>query len=192
MSSRSVVRRDDATLLVIDEQTRLAEVMQRREAVVSATERLVRTAALVGMPVVVTRQYPKGLGDTDARVEAAVVDVEAAGRTVVRLDKVAFDCFGDAGFVHGLAKLERRQLLIAGMETHICVTQTALSALRDEFDVHVAADACCSRRAGDHDLALARLRAAGAVVSGSESVMYELVGEAGTDEFRALLAIVKG
>jgi nicotinamidase-related amidase len=77
------------------------------------------------------------------------------------------------------------------METHICVAQTTLAALRAGFDVHVAADACCSRRSRDNDLALERMSTAGAVASVSESVMYEWAGRAGTDEFRALLGIVK-
>jgi len=188
----TVVSRDHTVLLVVDEQAKLAAAMERREPVVASTVRLIRTAQLVGMPIVVTRQYPKGLGETEPAVEAALLEVEAQGGRVARVDKVSFDCFGDAGFLRALASFRCRQLVIAGMETHICICQTALSALARDLDVHVMADACCSRSAENHELAMARLRQAGAVVSASESAMYELVGVAGTDEFKALLAIVKG
>jgi nicotinamidase-related amidase len=186
----SIASRHEAVLLVIDEQERLTAVMPDRLGVVLAGVRLVRTAALVGVPIIVTRQYPRGLGDVEPDLAAALT---TAGDVVpVRFaDKVAFDCFGEPSFVAALEATGRRQLIIAGMETHICVVQTALSALRAGYDVHVVADACCSRDAACAETALARLRAAGAVVTVSESVMYELVGEAGTDEFRALLALVK-
>lgn len=191
MSALSVARRDDAILIVIDEQERLAAAMQRRERVAAATSRLVRTAALVGMPVVVTRQYPRGLGDIEPQLAAVLTSAEQDGAQVTVVDKVAFDCFGETGFVEALAHAGRRQLIVVGMESHICVVQTVLSGLREEFEVHVVGDSCCSRDAEHHELALARMRGAGAVVTTTESVMYELVGEAGTDEFRALLGIVK-
>jgi nicotinamidase-related amidase len=192
MPAETIARRDDMLLIVIDEQERLTAVMDRREEVVAATARLVRTAALVGAPIVVTRQYPKGLGETEPELLELLSALQAEGASVTTVDKVAFDCFGETGFVEALAHLGRRQLVIVGMETHICVTQTTLSALREGYDVQVVADACCSRDDAAHAIALQRIRGAGAVVTLVESVMYELVGEAGTDEFRALLRIVKG
>jgi nicotinamidase-related amidase len=188
----SVARREDALLVVVDIQDRLAAAMERRETVVASVVRLVKTAALVGVPIVVTRQYPEGLGGTDLAVAEAVAAVEADGHTVSRADKLAFDCFADPSFVGVVSDSGRNQLILAGMETHICIAQTALHALRSGFEVQVAADACCSRAAEAHALALDRLRSAGTVVSTVESVMYELVGAAGTDEFRSLLRIVKG
>jgi nicotinamidase-related amidase len=191
MSLDTVARRDDAVLIVVDEQERLVAAMDRREQVLATSARLVKVAALVGMPIVVTRQYPKGLGDTDPVLLEALRRAESAGASVSVVDKVAFDCFGDAGFVEALAHLERRQILIVGMETHICITQTSLAGVRQGFDVHVIADGCCSRDEANHAIALDRMRGAGVVVTVAESIMYELVGEAATDEFRELLKIVK-
>ncbi len=191
MPPDTVARRDDAVLVVVDEQERLVAAMDRREQVLAASARLVRVAALVGMPIVVTRQYPKGLGDTDPVLLEALRRAQSEGASVSVVDKVAFDCFGDVGFVEELAHLERRQILIAGMETHICITQTSLAGIREGFGVHVVADACCSRDDASHAIALERMRGAGAVVTVAESIMYELVGEAATDEFRELLKIVK-
>ena len=192
MAPGAKLERGAATLVVVDIQERLAAVMPRREQVISETGRLVRTAALVGMPVVVTRQYPRGLGDTDPALAAVIDEVARAGANVSVIDKVSFDCFGEEAFARALESAGRSTLLVAGMETHICVTQTTLTALQRDFEVHVAADACCSRQDVSHALALERMRAAGAVVTVTESAMYELVGVAGTDEFRALLSIVKG
>ncbi len=180
-----------AVLVVVDIQARLAAAMSRREAVLVSANKLIRTAALVGVPVIVTRQYPAGLGDVEPLVREAVES--AGGATDVRwADKMAFDCFREPAFTEALDATGRTQLVIAGMETHICVVQTALAGLGAGLDVHVVGDGCCSRVDASHDSALARLRAAGATVTTTESVLYELVGEAGTDVFRALLRIVKG
>jgi len=187
----TIARRDDAALLVIDIQERLAVAMPRRDAILSAADKLMRTAALVGVPVVMTRQYPTGLGNVEPQLREAAESVSDS-TTVLWADKVAFDCFAEPAFSAVLGSTGRRQLVIAGMESHICVVQTALSALRDGFEVHVVGDACCSRDAASHESALARMRDAGAVITTTESVLYELVGEAGTDEFRSLLRIVKG
>ncbi len=187
----SVCRREDALLVVVDIQERLAAVMDRRDEVVASVIRLIRVAALVGVPIVVTRQYPDGLGDTDPKVAEALSAVEAAGHSVFRADKVAFDCFADPGFTGIIRASGRSQIVLAGMETHICIAQTALHAVRDGLEVQVSSDACCSRHADAHHTAVDRMRAAGAVVTVTESILYELVGTAGTDEFRNLLRIVK-
>jgi nicotinamidase-related amidase len=191
MSLNSTARREDAALVIIDDQERLASAMEYRDRVLAATVRLVRVAALVGMPIVITRQYPRGLGDTEPALVEAIDAAEHGGARVVSADKVTFDCTCEPAFIDALSTIGRKQLIVAGMETHICVTQTALSTLASGHDVHVVADACCSRDDANHELALARLRHAGVVVTTSESVMYELVGIAGTDEFKALLGIVK-
>jgi nicotinamidase-related amidase len=188
----TIARREDAVLVVIDLQERLTAVMERREAVLSAVVRLIRVATLVGMPIVVTRQYPKGLGETEPVLVEALEAARNEGAIITHADKTTFDCFRETAFAEPLAAAGRSQLIIAGMETHICVTQTALAALRQGLDVHVVADGCCSRDSTNHDLALGRIRSAGGVVTVTESVMYELVGAAATDEFRALLGIVKG
>ena len=186
----SIASRHNAVLIIVDVQERLAATMSRREHVLAASRRLVQTAELVGVPIVVTRQYPTGLGDIEPLIR---VDLERAVGSVpiAWADKVAFDCFAELAFAEALATTGRRQLLIAGMESHICIAQTALNALSRDYEVHVIADACCSREEGSHEIAMARLREAGAVITTTESVLYELVGAAGTDEFRALLRIVK-
>lgn len=186
-----LIDRDDLVLLVVDMQDRLAAVMERREEVVATTVRLIRAAVIVGAPVVVTRQYPKGLGETAPEVAAALREAVEGGVPVTVIDKTSFCACGEPGFTAALEAAGRRQVAIAGMETHICVTQTALSLVAAGYRVQVVEDACCSRRSGDHGTALRRLAAAAVTVTCAESVMYEAVGRAGTEEFGRLLALVK-
>ena len=185
------MNREHTALLVIDLQERLAAAMDRRHEVVSTATFLCQVAGVTGVDVLSTRQYPRGLGETEPVVAAALDAVASLGGTVLHADKMAFDCFRDPAFCEALIATDRRQLLITGMETHICVAQTALSALARGYDVHVVADGCCSRDDGSHRIALDRLRAAGAVITVAESAAYELVGEAGTAEFKELLKVVK-
>lgn len=184
MAPTQTVSRDDAVLVLIDLQCALADVMLRRDPVVATASLLARVANALGMPVVVTRQYPRGLGETVPEI------IEAAGPHEP-VDKVSFSCLDEPAFRSRLESLGRRQIVLAGMETHICVVQTALALIDQGFAVFVAADATCSRRDRDHDLALERLRASGAVVVTAESVIYEALGRAGTPEFKAVLEFVK-
>lgn len=189
--SATVLNRTDAVLVVIDVQERLTVAMSHRQRVLDAAAFLCKVAGITGIDVVSTRQYPRGLGDTEPVVVAALEAIENAGGRVSHVDKVAFDCFHEPVFCEALEATGRRQLLITGMESHICVVQTALGALERGYDVHVVADGCCSRDDASHSIAMDRLRAAGAVITVAESAAYELVGEAGTDEFRELLRAVK-
>lgn len=181
-----------AVLVIVDVQERLAAAMQERGRVLDRTKLLLAVAEIVEVPVVVTRQYPKGLGDTEPALVDTIERYQAEGLAVSQADKLCFNCFGEAAFTEVVCRTGRRQLLLAGMETHICIAQTALGALREGYDVHVVADACCSRDPEMHGLALQRLGNAGAVITTAESVAYELVSVAGTAEFKRLLAAVKG
>lgn len=184
--------RGKAVLVLIDVQEKLAAAMSERERVLAAAVRMLRAFALVGAPIMFTRQYPEGLGPTEPVIEDALLALAEEGATVIGVDKTAFCACREPGFLDALDARDRPQVVLAGMETHICITQTALDLVSRGFQVHVAADACCSQDVGMHDIALDRLRSAGVVVTSSESVMYELVGRAATEEFRSLLRIVKG
>lgn len=184
MTGSLTVSREDCALVLIDIQERLVGVMRRRDEVVATAVLLARCAAALGIPVLVTRQYPKGLGDTVEGLR------EATGQADV-IDKLSFDCSAEPGFISHLERTGRRQVVLAGMEAHICVAQTALGLLERGYDVQVVADAVCSRRDEDRDVALDRLRAAGVVVTTAESTVYEALGRAGTPEFRTVLEAVK-
>jgi len=188
----TIVDSSDMVLVLIDFQERLAAVMPEKERVLGVTSRLLKGAALIGAPVLVTRQYPQGLGSTEPLLEQLLIELADEGARVTGVDKTAFCCMLEPTFVEALEGTGRRQVVIAGLETHICVTQTALAIAGSGYQVQVVADACSSRDNFAHEVALDRLRATNVIVTHSESVLYEAVGKAGTKEFKSLLALIKG
>ncbi len=165
----------DSALVVIDIQERLAAAMppETLAAVIRNTRILMQAAELLGIPVLVTEQYPKGLGHT-------VADLPAAG---TRIEKTRFSC-------GALDVIGRSQLILAGMEAHVCVLQSALE-LQATHHVFVAADAVCSRRAENRENALKRMRAAGVTVTNTESVVFEWLRDARHEHFKAISALVR-
>ena len=176
--------RDDAILLVVDIQERLAVAMGERERVVTNTGHLVAAAQLLGVPIVLTEQYPKGLGPTVPELRAALDPAPA-------IVKMTFDCCGEPAFAPALERTGRSTVIVCGMEAHICVLQTVLGLLATGMTVHVAADAVCSRNPENARTALELLRDAGAVITCTETVLFQLLGRAGTPEFKTIQARIR-
>ena len=177
--------RNDAVLVVIDVQERLMPVIHDRFEVELNLERLIRGAQVLGVPVLVTEQYVKGLGPTIEPLR------QALGESYRPIEKQCFSAHGCAPFAAQLGALDRRQVLLAGVETHVCVYQTARDLLSDGKPVWIVADAVSSRTVRNRDIALQRMLADGAQLSSTEMALFELLGEAGTEEFRAISRIVK-
>jgi nicotinamidase-related amidase len=180
-SQHAALRRDDAFLVVIDMQERLLPVMADRERVVENALKLVKFARIIGLPILFTEQ--QNLGETIAELREELKDIEP-------LIKLEFDCFESSAFTDRLSQLKRTTLIISGIEAHICVTQTALHALA-HYKVQVVSDAVSSRSTHNREVALQRMRQAGVIVTSTEMVIYELLGRAGTAEFREALKLVK-
>jgi nicotinamidase-related amidase len=178
MFAPKLARAADSTLVVIDLQERLAAAMPARDPVVRATVLLLEAAARLGVPVMVTEQYPKGLGPT----VSAVAEKIPAGST--RIEKT---CFSAAAAL----ELPRPQVVLAGMEAHVCVLQTAFELAAAGREVFVVADAVCSRTEANYSNALARLRAAGIAITNSESVIFEWLHDATHEQFRALSKLLR-
>jgi isochorismate hydrolase len=177
---------DRAMLLVIDLQAKLLPHIADREAVVQAVDKLVRGVGVFDVPVMATVQYVKGLGPIPEPVAGTL---EAAG--VSPIEKMTFSVCGDDAMKQRLIDIDRPQVLVVGIETHVCVQQTVLDLLAMDYAVYVCADAVGSRRPLDRNLALRRMQQAGAVVTTTESVLFELCHESGTARFKKLLEIVK-
>lgn len=173
-------------LLVVDIQARLMPVISNREEVVKNAALLLKAAKTLKMEIVATTQYAARIGELLPEVQA-----ELAG--VAGLDKMHFDCFANPAIQARLKALPPpvNTLIVCGVETHICIYQTVAGALRNGYRVLVAADAVSSRTVKNHKLGLARMRELGAVVASTEMVIYELLGEAGTPEFKELLPFLK-
>ncbi len=181
MTDALILRREDAVLVMIDLQDRLLAHIHQADRVVENAVRLARFARIVGLPVVWAEQ--EKLGETAAPVRAAL-----EGLAPVR--KLHFGCLGCGELAAQIEAVGRRTLVLLGVEAHVCVAQTALQAL-PRFGVQVVADAVSSRVPENREVALARLARAGAVVTSTEMLIYELLGRAGTEEFKAVLPLVK-
>jgi len=175
-----------SALVVLDLQTKLVPALFEPERVVRNCQLLLKLAEVVKTPVVLTSHYTKGLGSIIPEIIQTAPGVEP-------LEKTSFGCFGEPGF---LAHLKDRaphanSLLLAGVESHICVMQTVLGALDAGYLVHVAADATSSRTRENWQIGLARMERAGAVISSAEMMVYELLRQSGTPEFKSILPLLK-
>ena len=182
------LKKDDAILVVIDFQEKLMPAMYDRDDVEDKTARLIRGCKELGVPVIVTQQYTRGLGQTVPVVAEALGEFEP-------IDKVTFSCCGNIQFNDALEEAagenDRTTVIIAGCETHICVEQTALDLMEIGFKVFLPADTVQSRSRDHKEVSLRRMEAAGAVITNYESVLYEMLGSAKAPEFKAISAIVK-
>jgi len=182
----TLLRPERTALVVVDLQGKLLPVITGRERVVRNSLLLMRLAEILKIPVVLTTQYRKGLGDI-------IPEVLAAGPATAPLDKVSFGCFGDEGFQNHLKGLTGRdQLVVTGIECHICVAQTVLGALDQGYQVHVVSDAVGSRAEENYKTGLARMERAGALLSSAEMATYELLGRSDSAAFKEMLPYLKG
>lgn len=177
-----LLRREDCALVIIDAQEKLVPVMSGQERLMPNLTRLATFAAIIGLPVFLTEQ--DNLGPTRQEVRGALP------AELKPIKKITFDCFQTPEFSEEVARLGRKTLLLAGIEAHICVAQTAITALAD-YNVQVISDATASRSPHNWMIAMERLRRAGAVITSSEMAIFELLGRAGTEEFKATLPLVK-
>lgn len=185
--ARKPLEAEQCALVVIDIQEKLLPPIFQKEELIRNAQLLIRAAGILKFPALVSTQYAKGLGSTVPEIASLLEGTEA-------VDKTLFSCFGSEVFCSVLKRLpgQRNTLLLCGMESHICVMQTALAALREGYLVHVASDAVSSRTKWNWKIGLDRMRAAGAVISSTEMMIYELMRASSSAEFRELLPYLKG
>ncbi len=179
----TILRREDSLLIVIDYQERLVNVMKQRETVTPEILRLIQGAKILNAPILVTEQYPKGLGPTTPEI-ANELD---AGSTI---EKLTFSCCGEESFGERLKDFGRNQLIITGIETHVCVLQTVLDLLANDYQVHVPIHSTCSRDDRNRDIALSQMKQAGAILTNTESVLFQWLVKAGGAEFKAIQKLI--
>jgi nicotinamidase-related amidase len=180
------LERARTALVIVDVQERLFGAMdpEHREAMVRNVKILATTARRLGMPLTVTEQYPRGLGHTLPEIAQAI-------GSAAPIAKTAFSCCAVTGFSERLRAGGVRAVVVAGLETHVCVLMTTLDLMADGFAVHVPMDATVSRTRANWDAGLALLRGEGAVVTTTETVVFQLLQQADTDDFRALAPLLK-
>ena len=182
------VDKDRAFLVIVDMQERLLPAIYNGDEVVENVKSLVALARTYQLPLVLTEQYPKGLGKTVEKL------VEELGDLYKPIEKVTFSCMGEPSFksrVFDLRKEGRDQALVTGVEAHVCVYQTVVHLLMEGWEVHLAADSVGSRRQENHLRALDLVGSMGAMVKPAETLIFEMLERAGTSQFKAMMPYIK-
>jgi nicotinamidase-related amidase len=188
------LKRGDSILAVVDYQERLMPVIHAGGAALEAAAKLIRGCRVLGTPILVVQQYTKGLGATVAPLTQALTESLTAGGAPAGFDpveKTSFSCWGEPVFVRRLEEFKRKQVILCGVETHICVLQTTLDLLREGYEVFLALDAISSRKTEDREAALRRMAAAGAAETTVEAMLFELLQDKQADGFKQISNLVK-
>jgi len=183
MSEIGLIERKKTAFLLIDMQEKFLPVISGMDKVIKNTNILVRAAQILGVHLIVTEQYPAGLGKT-------IEKIEIPQKTPV-MEKTEFSCLRNSEFLNKLKNLKVDTLVIFGIETHVCVLQTALDAIANGYKVHIVADAVSSRTEENRTIALDRMRQAGAFIDSTEILLFQLLEKAGTTEFREISMLIK-
>jgi len=177
---------EQCALIVVDIQQKLLPPIWQKDQLIRNSQLLIRAAGILKIPAIVTTQYAKGLGNTVPEIASLLPESSP-------IDKMMFSCFGSDVFCSLLKRLpgSRNTVLLCGMEAHVCVTQTALAALREGYLVHIASDAVSSRTEANWRVGIDRMRSAGAVISSTEMIIYELLRSSSAPAFKELLPYLK-
>jgi nicotinamidase-related amidase len=178
------ILKDHTVGLVIDIQERLFPHIFEHQQMALNTVTLVKGLQHLGIPVMITQQYTKGLGES-------IQPVRELFSATPHIEKVAFSCCDDVNFVAELARIGRKNVVIAGIESHVCVLQTCTDLLMSGYQPVIVEDCVSSRRPGDKKVAIDRMRSSGAVITTSESILFELLRYSGTPEFKEISKLVK-
>jgi len=179
-----ILQRQHTALLIIDVQEKINAVMLDREFLLKNLVKLIRGCRVLGVPIFLTEQYPKGLGPT----EPAILEALGEGAPI---QKMSFSCCGASELTSAIKAKRIKQVMATGIEAHVCVQQTVLDLLSQGYQVHVLRDAVSSRKTTDSETALARMQNAGAVVSTTEAALFELLERAGSPQFKEISKLVK-
>lgn len=177
---------DRAFVLVIDLQEKLLPLIPRHERIIEAGKKLLDGVGVFELPVLATEQYPKGLGPTHATIRECL---ESCGANV--LEKPTFSACGEPAVREAILAIDRPQVIVIGIETHVCVQQTVLDLATMDYDVFVCADGIGSRSRLDYETAIHRVRQEGALITTVESVLFELCNRCDTKQFEAMLKVIK-
>lgn len=178
-----MLSKENAVLIFIDVQGRLAELVDGADALFKNLRRLLEGMKALDVPVIATEQIPEKLGSTRDEFQPFI--------TVPPITKTSFSCCGEPSFLKSLKKTGRRHVILCGIETHVCVYQTAMHLRESGYEVYAVADAVSSRDPANKALALRRMEAEGVKLTGTEMVLFELLGDAKAPAFKSILQIVK-
>ncbi|MDO5707529.1 MAG: isochorismatase family protein [Andreesenia angusta] len=184
MLEKYYLDREEVLLLIIDIQGRLLPAMKHREDVVKNTNILINSANILEIPMIVTEQYPEGLGNTVEEIK------ENFNYNTIVLEKMNFSAYCD-DIKEAIINKQKKKIIISGIESHICVFQTARDLLRDGYEVYIALDAISSRSEVNYNNSLDLFKDMGAIVMNTEAILFNILQTAGTEEFKKISKIIK-
>ncbi len=179
-----MLTRENSVLLVVDIQGKLAQIMHERDALFTNVGKMIRGAQVLGIPIIWVEQNPQGLGPTVPEIAELLAGLKP-------VEKFSFSCWGEKRFVDELKSLGRRQVILTGIEAHVCIYQTAMDLLGAGYEVEVVADAVSSRTRENKQIALIKMRDLGAALTSTETALFELLRVAQGPKFKEILQIVK-
>lgn len=176
---------EDSLLVVVDVQEKLVNAMKEDivEKILKNIVTLIELCKIYQIPIIITEQYPKGLGKTLSKIKELINEEP--------IEKISFSSVGEERFMKKIKDTKRRKIILTGMETHVCVLQTALDLIARDYHVFVPYDAVCSRRKLDWRFGLELMKETGAVVSPTETLVFQILKKAGTPEFKRILEFIK-
>ncbi len=184
MSKTFRLKRNETAAIVIDVQEKLFPLIHEHDQLAKNMSILIQGLKILGVPMIVTQQYTKGLGETIGAIKETIGDYH-------HIEKMSFSCCGDEGFMSELKKLNKKNVILMGIESHVCVLQTALDLIAENFQPVLIEDCVSSRKPNDKRIAVKRIKQAGAIVSTCESILFELTEVSGTDLFKSIVKLVK-
>jgi len=179
---KNALTKENTALIVIDIQEKFLPVIKNIDLVIENTIKLIKSFQLMNIPVIVTEQYPKGLGRTVHEIKKELKDYKP-------IEKICFSCFDNKEFHNNIKN--KKNLVICGIESHVCVTQTLIDAISKGFTVHLVIDAISSRKRLDYKTAVKRAKQEGALITSTEMIIFQLLKMAGTEEFKEIAKIIK-
>ncbi|MDI6783939.1 MAG: hydrolase [bacterium] len=179
-----MLKLENTLLIFVDVQGKLAQLMYQKETLFKNLQRIIKGAQILGIPILWVEQNPKGLGATIPEVAQLLINLQP-------ISKLSFSCCGSQHFKRELKALNRNQILIAGIETHICVYQTAVDLLNSGYEIQVITDAVSSRTMENKQIGLEKIRDAGGTLTSVETALFELLKVAEGTKFKEILQIVK-
>jgi nicotinamidase-related amidase len=191
MLTNALIKEDDVVLVVVDIQERLLPAISGAGYIKAGCEKLIKGFAETKTPIIVTEQYPKGLGATDAQIKEACTEAEKTGSTVSYIEKTTFACTGEKSFLETLNTTRKNQVVLCGIETHVCVLQTAMELLGMGKEVFIASDAVSSRSEANRETGLLRMSNAGCIITNIESTLLELIRDSKHPSFKAISKLIK-
>ena len=174
----------DSVLVIVDMQERIIPKISDQQTIISNIVILIKSARILNIPIIITEQYPKGVGQTIHGIKDLIVPWQP-------IEKICFSCFGNNNFSKKLKELKRDNLILCGIESHVCIMQTALDGLKANYSVFFVKDSISSRTKNNKETGFERMTQAGAIPVSTEMIVFELLREAGTDKFKQIVGMIK-